>query len=80
MVKRVALTTIDNPFDPLTDFENWYAFDVQNDYHSSALLARLTFSSSELSEADEDAAIEAAIDEIVKYNVSGVHRKIVKVD
>ena len=37
----VALTTIDNPYDPITDFDNWYLYDEQKGYHTSSYLARL---------------------------------------
>lgn len=70
------LTTVDNPFDPFTQFDDWYAFDTRSGYNTSALLARVVVSSDDLSEADQSAAIESAIDEIVKENVSGVHRKV----
>ncbi|ALY08780.1 hypothetical protein SEA_GOCRAZY_95 [Arthrobacter phage GoCrazy] len=72
------LTTTDNPFDPFTDFRSWYDWDVQAGYHSCALLARISRSSDELSDADIELANEYAIDEIVKENVSGRHRKITK--
>lgn len=70
------LTTVDNPFDPFTQFDDWYAFDTKAGYNTSALLARVVVTSDELSEADQSAAIESAIDEIVRENVSGVHRKV----
>ena len=76
-MRRVALTTIDNPHSPFTDFKNWYHWDVSNGYHSSALLARLTFSSDELSESDQLVELENAIDEIVSENYSGMHLKVV---
>lgn len=71
------LTTVDNPYNPSTQFDEWYEFDVAAGYNTTSLLARIVKSSDELSEADQDAAIEDAIDEIVKENVSGMHRKIV---
>jgi hypothetical protein len=70
------LTTVDNPWDPFTQFDQWYTWDVANGYHSSALLARVTRTSDELSEADQHFAIQVAIDEIVQENVSGMHRKV----
>ncbi len=70
------LTTVDNPFDPFTQFDEWYSFDVASGYNTSALLARVVVTSDELSEADQSRAIESAIDEIVRENVSGVHRKV----
>lgn len=76
--KQTMLTTIDNPFNPFTHFDEWYAFDVGKGYYTCAYLARITKSSDELSEADEDLAIEAAIDEIVKLNVLGIYKKITK--
>lgn len=70
------LTTVDNPFDPFTEWQAWYTFDEGHGYHSTALLARVVRSSDELSEADQSQAIEDGIDEIVDLNVSGVHTKV----
>ena len=70
------LTTVDNPYNPHTQFEAWYRYDVAHGHNSLALLARIAVVSDELSEADRDAAIKLAIDEIVRENVSGVHKKI----
>lgn len=74
------LTTVDNPYDPFTQFDEWYRFDTQSGYHTSALLARIVRTSDELSDADQSVAIELAIDEIVRENVSGMHRKVTASD
>jgi hypothetical protein len=70
------LTTVDNPFDPFNEFESWYAYDMQAGYNTTGLLARIARTSDELSEPDNSLAIEQAIDEIVRINASGVHRKV----
>jgi hypothetical protein len=72
------LTTVDNPFNPFTAFDDWYAFDTLNGYYTLALLGRVVATSDDLSEADQASAIEQAIDEIVEFNVSGMHRKVRK--
>lgn len=72
------LTTIDNPYDPFTQFDEWFAWDTRAGYHTLNLLARVARTSPDLSEADLAQAEEDAIDEIVLYNVSGVHRKVVR--
>jgi len=77
---RTMLTTIDNPFDPFTQFDEWLAFDEDNGYYTCAYLARVTITSDELSEADEELAIEDAIDEIIKYNVLGLYKRVIKVE
>lgn len=69
------LTTIDNPFDPFTQYDEWFVWDEAAGYHSTAFLARVVISSEELSEYDQRLAYEQGIDEIIKENVSGVHRK-----
>lgn len=70
------LTTVDNPYDPFTRFDEWYSWDAAAGYHTPSFLARIVKSSDELSEADQDLAIERAIDEIVKENVLGLYRKV----
>jgi hypothetical protein len=70
------LTTVDNPYDPFSQFDDWYAFDTYKGYNTTALLARIVISSDELSEAEQSIAYEVAIDEIVDLNVLGLYRKV----
>ena len=72
------ITTTDNPYDPFTQFDESYAYDVSMGYHTLAYSARIAVSSEELSEFDDDKAIEDAIDEIIKYNILGIYRKVAK--
>jgi hypothetical protein len=69
------LTTTDNPFSPVTDYDAWLAWDLAN-YNTNSLLARVVRTSPELSDFDQALAIQEGIDEIVTENVSGVHKKI----
>ena len=78
MTKKIMLTTIDNPHSPFDDFGAWYAYDVQSGYHTSSFLARILNDSDQLSDADQDHAVELAIDEIIKENVNGKYRKLIK--
>lgn len=70
------LTTIDNPFDPSTDFDRWYQYDVEKGYYTCGYLARICKTSDSLSEADQVKAIDEAIDEIVKMNINGLYTKV----
>lgn len=70
------LTTVDNPFDPFTQWDEWYVWDQNAGYCTPGLLARLAYFSDEISEADQYHAIQHAIDEIVRENVLGVHKKV----
>lgn len=77
MANDYALTTLDNPFNPITQFDEWLVFDISMGYNTCGLLARIAKTSNELSEADNDLAIDQAMDEIVKQNVFG---NLIKVD
>jgi hypothetical protein len=70
------LTTVDNPFDPFTRFDEWLDYDMRMGYHTSSFLARIAKVSNDLSEPDQALAIQDAIDEIVRENVSGMWRKV----
>lgn len=72
------LTTIDNPFNPFTQYQEWYTYDDQSGYHTPSYLARIVRSSDDLSEADQAVAIQNAIDEIVDLNVLGIYIKVAK--
>lgn len=75
-MSQTMLTTIDNPFDPFTQFDEWKAFDESKGYHTTAYLARIAKTSDDLSALDEDIAIDLAIDEIVNFNVIGIYKKV----
>lgn len=77
---RHMLTTTDNPFSPVTQYDAWRTWDTAHGYDSNGLLARVAFSSPDLSDADQELAIEDAISEIVEQNVSGMHTKVVLPD
>lgn len=70
------LTTLDNPYNPFTQFDEWDAFDKQHGYFTCAYLARITTSSDDLSEADQALAIDKAMNEIVDLNLSGNYIKV----
>jgi hypothetical protein len=70
------LTTMDNPWNPYTNYDEWFAFDRAQGYDTPGYLARIVNSSNDLSEADQEQAISDAIDEIVSLNVLGIYMKI----
>ena len=77
-MKEHMLTTIDNPFHPFTQFDEWLAYDIKKGHHTLSLLARVTKTSPDLSELDQSLAIEFAIDELIELNPSGILRKVTK--
>ena len=75
-MSQTMLTTTDNPFDPFTQFDDWYAFDTQKGYNTCAYLARIAKVSNDLSPADYEIAVESAIDEICDLNLLGIYKKV----
>lgn len=70
------LTTIDNPFDPFEQFTSWFLFDVEKGYNTCSYLARIAHISDQLSEKEIEDEIERAIDEIIKYDVRNIYKKV----
>ena len=75
-MSKCALTTVDNPFNPLTDWDDWYNYDESKGYYTSEYLARITKTSDDLGEQEQDQAMEEAIDEIIELNPDGFYKKI----
>jgi hypothetical protein len=65
---NVMLSTVDNPYNPHTQFDQWYTWDRTNGYNTLSYLAHIVRSSDELSQADQDLAIEQAMTDIVNEN------------
>lgn len=80
-MRASMLTTIDNPFDPFTQYDEWVAYD---EYQSSitgrptcnSYLASVSRTSPDLSRDDYLEEIDNAIDKIVSLNLSGTFKKV----
>ena len=65
---RFALTTFDNPYDPFEQFTQWFMFDEEKGYHTTAYLGRIARTSDQLSDEENNKEVERAIDEIIRYD------------
>lgn len=74
--KAIALTTFDNPFNPIDDFDSWFSFEVENGYNTNGYLARFARTSDLLSDEENRAEIERAIDEAIETDPTCLYRKI----
>lgn len=72
----VAITTFDNPYNPLTDFSSWYQFDMDKGYNTCGYLDRIAKTSDSLSDEENRREVERAIDEIIRFDVRNIYRKV----
>lgn len=72
----VMITTKDNPFNPFTQFDEWFAFDEQNGYRTSSYLARISRTAPDLSSKDNELAIEDAINEIMYFDGGNLYEVV----
>ena len=73
---KAMVTTIDNPYDYFTQFDEWLEYDLEKGYNTLQYLARVAVYSPESSEADISEAINKAVDDIVRLNVLGIYKKV----
>jgi hypothetical protein len=70
---NVMLTTIDNPYNPFTQYDEWYVFDRQCGYNTPSYLARVIKTSDELSELDQDQAYLLAVNDIISFDPNNIY-------
>lgn len=70
------LSTVDNPWNPFTHYDEWFSWDMHAGYNTPALLARVAVTSEELSENLQSDAIEEAIDDILEAHNGGLYLKV----
>lgn len=69
------LTTFDNPFDPFTQFDSWFLYDVEKGYNTCAYLDRV-INEVPSNQDPSDSAISEAIDKIVKNDIFNMYKKV----
>lgn len=70
------LTTKDNPYNPFTEWDEWYAFDEAKGYCSSGYLDRIAVTSMDMSDEWNEQEIKRAIDEIIRIDPLNIYTKI----
>jgi hypothetical protein len=74
---QFMLSLTSNPYDPFEEYEDWLRFDHHEGFDTAGLLARTVSTSGELSEPDQDLAVEQAIDSIVANpSFAGMYKKV----
>ena len=77
MAREVAITTIDNPFDPIDQFDEWFVFDTSKGYGTCEYLDRIARTSDSFPDETNDAEVERAIDEIIANDFMHIYKKVV---
>ena len=62
------LTTKDNPFNPWTDYDNWFVYDRDHGYNSPEYQARIAVTSNDLTDEENNEIINNAIEEIIRID------------
>ena len=80
---EAMLSTIDNPFNPFDNFDEWMAYDEmlarkQGRPTCCGYLARMSMMSMDLSDKELEDLNEMTIDEICRLNLTGTFVKVLK--
>ena len=76
MAKQFMLTTIDNPFNPFDNWNEWLSFDKDHHYDSSEKLMSFAEITDDMTMFEEEAEKERAIDTIVKRDFLNIYQKV----
>lgn len=72
----VMISTFDNPWNPFTNFDEWFAFDHEKGYCSLERVARLYKADATMSEIEQDRAYSAAIDRLIELDILNIFTKV----
>lgn len=73
-----VLTTIDNPFNPITQLDEWLNYDLNKGYNTYALIDRIAQFDENMSDEEKDAKEQAAIDFIIRFDPLNLYRRVNK--
>lgn len=76
MSEQCMLTTFDNPYNPFTQFNEWFLYDMQQGYNTCGYLDRIANLSNDLSDEEAKRATEAAIDQILDHDFLNIYKKV----
>mgnify|MGYP003498965169 CR=1 FL=1 len=78
MSKQCLLTTIDNPYDPFEQFDDWFRYDTEFGYDCCSKVARIANVSEDMSDEEYLDETEKAIDAIIQHDFTNTYKKVTK--
>jgi hypothetical protein len=72
--REQMLTTVDNPYDPNTDYDHWLEYDHDHGYYTQELLARVAPISESESEQAFDIILDEAMNQIIEADSLGIYK------
>ena len=79
-MRIVSITTIDNPFNPITEFDDWFRYDVDKGYYTCNKLARLTNVREEMSSVEQMNEVERGVDRLIEIDPLDMYKKVVEIE
>lgn len=67
---KYRLSTEDNPFNPFTQWDQWYFYDMSKGYNTCERIARLAKTSGQLPDKINREQTEEAIDELLDIGIA----------
>lgn len=77
-MRHVWITTPDNPFNPVTNYDQWQAYDHEKGYNTTEYLARVAVFPNNMGDEAILESIEEAVDSIVALYPKGTYIKVVE--
>ena len=81
-MEKFRLTTSDNPFDPYTQWDDWYFYDLSQGYNTCERLAMIAKISVQLPDEANESEIEEAAEQLMfegAFNKQGKFVDYIKV-
>lgn len=72
------LTTIDNPYNPFTNFKEWYQFDTYKGYNTLGYQARMLSIDASMTDDQIEEGIQQVIDRILEIDPTNLYIKVTK--
>lgn len=61
-----AITTVDNPFNPFTEFKHWFTWDESHGYHTCEWIAKIAGTPTNIGPFAQEASFSDAIDSLIE--------------
>jgi len=78
--ENLVLTTVDNPYNPKTDYDKWEQWDEEHGYYTPQYLARVVFMDNPDVELDDEVKLnelrQLAILSILQHDVTNTYKLV----